>query len=205
MLDRSRHRNRIAFGDSSRVQRLSRTRRRRRLDRQYRAVRVAEHECLGGTPDDPFQFHEGAHLEPVLPQQHVVDEQQASSAFDPVITYSKGQAVLRMFENYLGPDTFRDGVRRYMKARAFSNATTADLWQALGSASNQDINAVAAGWTEQAGFPVVIVSSRCEADNARTITLTQQRFLLRPATDSGPSEGRDGIAAAQVHSDAHWK
>ncbi len=126
-------------------------------------------------------------------QQHVVDEQQASSAFDPVITYSKGQAVLRMFENYLGPDTFRDGVRRYMKARAFSNATTADLWQALGSASNQDITAVAAGWTEQAGFPVVTVSSHCEADSARTITLTQQRFLLRPATDNGPSK-----------STAHW-
>jgi len=63
-------------------------------------------------------------------QQHVADELQAANAFD-AITYEKGQAVLRMFEAYLGPDVFRAGVRAYIKARAFSNATTADLWLAL--------------------------------------------------------------------------
>jgi aminopeptidase N len=125
-------------------------------------------------------------------QQHVVDEQQAQSAFDPVITYSKGQAVLRMLENYMGADTFRDGVRRYIKARAFSNATTADLWQALSSASNQDVNAIAAGWTEQAGFPLVSVSSHCEPDGRRTITLSQRRFLLSPLTG-------DNAASAPPH------
>jgi len=35
-------------------------------------------------------------------QQHVTDELQAMNAFDPEITYSKGQAILRMFEAYLG-------------------------------------------------------------------------------------------------------
>ncbi len=70
-------------------------------------------------------------------QQHVTDELKAMSAFDPAITYSKGQAVLRMLEAYLGPDTFRDGIRSYMKARAFSNATSADLWNALSSTSGK--------------------------------------------------------------------
>jgi aminopeptidase N len=38
-------------------------------------------------------------------------------AFDSVgITYEKGMTVLRMFEDYLGPDTFRDGIRRYLDA-----------------------------------------------------------------------------------------
>ena len=37
-------------------------------------------------------------------QQHVTDELQATAAFDPQITYRKGQAILRMFEAYLGPD-----------------------------------------------------------------------------------------------------
>ena len=120
-------------------------------------------------------------------QQHVVDEQQASSSFDPVITYSKGQAVLRMLENYLGADTFRDGIRRYMKARAFSNATTADLWQALSSAGHQDVMSIAAGWTEQAGFPVVSVAAHCEPDGKRSITLSQRRFLLRPMSDGAPA------------------
>ena len=35
-------------------------------------------------------------------QQHITDELQAANAFDS-ITYQKGEAVLRMFEAYLGP------------------------------------------------------------------------------------------------------
>ena len=49
-------------------------------------------------------------------QVHVTDELQAANAFDPTITYNKGQAVLRMLEAYLGPDVFRDGVRRYFRS-----------------------------------------------------------------------------------------
>jgi aminopeptidase N len=119
-------------------------------------------------------------------QTHVVDELQVTNAFDPQITYSKGEAVLRMFEAYLGPDTFRAGVRGFMKAHAFSNATSTDLWNALGSASKQDVGAIAANWIEQPGFPLVSVSASCDADGKRSIALTQQRFLLR-GSDPKPS------------------
>ena len=119
-------------------------------------------------------------------QQHVIDELQAANAFDPEITYSKGQAVLRMFENYLGRDAFRGGVRRYIKARAFSNATTADLWNALGAATGVAIGDMASNWTEQPGFPLVTVSASCDAAGHRTVSLAQQRFLLRGA-DTGRS------------------
>ena len=112
-------------------------------------------------------------------KQHVVDELQAANAFDPVITYNKGEAVLRMFEAYLGADTFRDGVRRYIKAQAYGNATTADLWNALSAGSGQDVGAIAAGWTEQAGFPLVSVKATCDAAGNRSISLSQQRFLLQ--------------------------
>jgi aminopeptidase N len=114
-------------------------------------------------------------------QQHVTNELQAANSFDPEITYSKGQAILRMFEAYLGPDTFRDGIRQYIKAFAFSNATTSNLWNALSAASKQDIGAIVAGWTEQAGFPLVSVAASCDAAGARTVTLSQQRFLLQGA------------------------
>jgi aminopeptidase N len=113
-------------------------------------------------------------------EQHVADELQAANAFDE-ITYDKGAAVLRMFEAYLGPDVFRDGVRRYIRARAYSNATAADLWSALSAASGQDVGALARDWTEQAGFPLVTVGAHCAASGARTLTLSEQRFLL-----SGP-------------------
>ena len=111
-------------------------------------------------------------------QQHVTDELQAEASFDPAITYDKGQAFLRMLEAYLGPDTFRDGVRRYIKARAFSNATSADLWNGLSAASGKDVAALASGWTEQPGFPLVSETTSCDATGNRTLTLTQKRFLL---------------------------
>lgn len=111
-------------------------------------------------------------------QQHVTDELQAEASFDPAITYSKGEAFLRMLEAYLGPDTFRAGVRGYMQAHKFSNATSADLWNGLTAASGKDVAKLASGWTEQPGFPLVSVAATCDAQGNRTISLTQKRFLL---------------------------
>ena len=133
-------------------------------------------------------------------RQHVTNEMEARSAFDPEITYAKGEAVLRMFEAYLGPDVFRDGVRRYMKARAFSNATSADLWNALNAVSHQNVGAIAADWTTKPGFPIVSVAASCDAKNQRTLTLTQKRFLLQGEDQTGahwniPLQVRVGAAA----------
>lgn len=116
--------------------------------------------------------------------QPVADELQAGTAFDPAITYRKGQAVLRMLESYLGPDVFRDGIRAYIKAHAFGNATSADLWNALSAQSHQDVAAIAADWTERPGFPLVSVRASCDAAGQRTLSFTQQRFLL--PTGRGP-------------------
>ena len=71
-------------------------------------------------------------------QQPVADQSEAMTAFD-AITYNKGQALIRMLENYLGEEAFRDGIRRYMAAHAYGNTTTADLWQALESAAGKPV------------------------------------------------------------------
>jgi aminopeptidase N len=106
-------------------------------------------------------------------QQRVATEAEANSAFDD-ITYKKGQSFLRMLESFLGEDVFRDGIRRYIAAHKYSNTTTADLWNALSDASNKSVGEIAAGWTEQPGFPVVNVKR--EADGK--VLLTQERFSL---------------------------
>ena len=116
-------------------------------------------------------------------QQHIADELQADASFDPDITYNKGQSFLRMLEAYLGEDTFRAGVRSYMQAHKYSNATTADLWNALGAASKKDVATFAKGWTEQPGFPLVSVTSACDAAGNRTVTLAQKRFLIDGTSD----------------------
>lgn len=112
-------------------------------------------------------------------EQHVTNELQAANVFDPQITYDKGQAVLRMIEAYLGDDIFRNGVRRFIKRHAYSNATSQDLWNALESASRKKVGEVAADWVEQPGFPLVSVGSACDAAGNRTVALAQTRFLLR--------------------------
>jgi len=106
-------------------------------------------------------------------QQAVATEAEANSAFDD-ITYKKGQSFLRMLESFLGEDVFRDGIRRYIAAHKYSNTTTADLWNALSDSSNKSVGEIAAGWTEQPGFPVVTV----KRDTDGKVLLTQERFTV---------------------------
>ena len=106
-------------------------------------------------------------------QQPVATEAEANGAFDD-ITYKKGQSFLRMLESFLGEDVFREGIRRYMAAHMYSNTTTADLWNALSETSGKAVAEIAAGWTEQPGFPVVKVKR--EQDGS--ISLTQERFTV---------------------------
>lgn len=91
------------------------------------------------------------------------------------ITYAKGGAVLGMFESYLGAEVFRDGLRRYLAAHRYSNATTADLWFHLSRAAGRDITPMINDWIEQPGFPLIKVRSAC--GHGRTVVdLTQERF-----------------------------
>jgi aminopeptidase N len=109
-------------------------------------------------------------------QRPIANESQANDAFD-AISYQKGQGFLKMLEAYLGPDTFRAGLRRYVDQHKYSNSTTADLWVALGEASGKPVVSVAAGWTEQPGFPIVLLSAT-GTGAARSLRLEQSRFTV---------------------------
>jgi aminopeptidase N len=115
-------------------------------------------------------------------QQPVADQSEAMAAFDG-ITYNKGQALIRMLENYLGDQAFRDGIRKYMAAHAYGNTTTADLWQALESAAGKPVTGIAASFTEQDGVPLVIAETTCSGDKQR-MALRQDRFVIIPGQSS---------------------
>ncbi len=104
---------------------------------------------------------------------------EISQQFD-AIAYSKGAAVLRMLEGYLGEQTFRAGVNLYLKEHAYGNATSEDFWNALSRVSNKPVDKVMASFVVQPGVPVVSVKSRCEGGNTQ-VTLTQERFAYDPA------------------------
>ena len=109
-------------------------------------------------------------------QQRIRDETEANTAFDR-ISYQKGEQIIRMIEDWITPDVFQAGMQAYMKAHQYGNATSADLWAALGHAANRDVAGVAAGFTEQPGVPMVHVTRRCVAGKG-SLTLTEDRFAI---------------------------
>jgi len=105
--------------------------------------------------------------------QPVNDGESLESAFDG-ITYSKGQAVLAMFETWLGADKFQAGVRRYMASHAWGNATGDDFVAAI---AGGDVRLASAfkSFTEQAGIPRLNITLVCQGKPL--LKLSQSRFL----------------------------
>ncbi len=73
------------------------------------------------------------------------------------LVYAKGNAVLAMFEHYLGVQTFQKGVRAYLKRHAWGNATASDLWRALDLSSGTNVSAAMSTFLEQPGVPLLRV------------------------------------------------
>ncbi|XP_051773959.1 glutamyl aminopeptidase [Ctenopharyngodon idella] len=105
---------------------------------------------------------------------------EITSVFD-AISYNKGASILRMLEEFLGRDTFRDGCRRYLKDYPFQNAKTADFWKSLADESGLPVADIMDTWTKQMGYPLLHLTN-----TATEAKLTQSRFLLDPNAD--PSE-----------------
>jgi alanyl aminopeptidase len=104
-----------------------------------------------------------------------------------VLAYEKGQTVLGMFERWLGPETFRAGVRNYIATYAWRNAEAADLWTALSRAAKRDVGAAMGTFLEQPGLALV----GAEPLPGGRVRLTQSRFL--PAGTAAPTPQRWSI------------
>jgi len=73
------------------------------------------------------------------------------------LVYSKGNAVLSMFERYLGAEAFQKGVRTYLKRHEWGNATAGDLWKALDQSSGTNVSAAMSTFLDQPGVPYLRV------------------------------------------------
>src|SRR5438132_315674 len=90
------------------------------------------------------------------------------------LTYEKGASVLRMLEQFLGEEAFRDGIQRYIEAHQYGNASDADLWAALEAASGQPVPVIASDWFTRPGFPLVAVSAT--GPDLQMLQVDQRRF-----------------------------
>ena len=128
---------------------------------------------LVGTREGAMSLDAVATTHPVV--QHVETVEQASQAFDS-ITYSKGQAVITMLEAYVGPETWRTGVRNYIKAHAYGNTVSDDLWKSVQAAAGKPITQIAHDFTLQPGIPLIRVqTTACNAGKTEVL-LSQGEF-----------------------------
>lgn len=110
---------------------------------------------------------------PVVQKITTVD--QVNQAFD-AITYQKGEAVITMLEGYAGEDVWKTGIRSYMKAHAYGNTVTDDLWKAVEGAGAKGLVSIAHDFTSKPGIPLVKVdSAQCQGGNT-LLTLSQGEF-----------------------------
>jgi aminopeptidase N len=93
------------------------------------------------------------------------------------IAYGKTAAVLRMVENWLGPDVFRDGIRAYLTKYSWSNASGEDFWRTMSESSRQPVDAVMRSFVDQAGAPLLHVSDSC-AGGERHVSIEQERLAI---------------------------
>ncbi|MFN8232902.1 MAG: M1 family aminopeptidase [Actinomycetota bacterium] len=121
-------------------------------------------------------------LETTRPIEYPVHSPDDANGMFDTLTYLKGGSILRMLEQYLGPDRFRDGIRRYLAKHAHGNTETHDLWDALEEETGEPVRRIMDAWIFQGGYPAITV----EIDGD-TLRFGQRRYLpSRPDDTTWP-------------------
>jgi alanyl aminopeptidase len=109
-------------------------------------------------------------------RQIIAGKDDIFNAFDK-ITYDKGAAVIGMFERWVGPDRFRDGIRRYLAKFAFGTATADQFLATVGEAAEatRPLLAPFHSFLDQPGVPVVAVALQCGDGKGAHLQLGQSR------------------------------
>ncbi len=141
------------------------------------------HPAISTEEGRQFAMGQDSLLAARMIRQPIASKGDIENAFDG-ITYQKGAAVLSMFEAYLGPKAFQAGVRRYLRAHAYGNATTQDFLAALAAGGDRRIPAAFATFLDQAGVPMVD-ATLTPAPGGSVLHLTQTRYL--PAGSKAPA------------------
>jgi aminopeptidase N len=101
----------------------------------------------------------------------VVDALDIDQVFD-AISYLKGASTIVMLSTYLGRDVFLKGVAKYLNLNKYNNASSHDLWNAIGEVSGKPIDTLMGNWINKIGFPILNVDLK---DGA--LQIQQSRFL----------------------------
>jgi aminopeptidase N len=81
-----------------------------------------------------------------------------------------------MLEGYAGEDVWKAGIQSYMKAHAYKNTVTDDLWKAVEGAGAKGLVSIAHDFTSKPGIPLVKVESAQCRGGQTVLTLSQGEF-----------------------------
>jgi len=114
---------------------------------------------------------------------HADTREEIEQMFDG-ISYGKAGAVLLMVENYLGEETFRQGVHNYLAAHLYGNATAEDFWSAQTATSHKPVDKIMESLVAQPGEPLLTFG---EAKDGK-VEVSQKRFFLSPSIQPDPKQ-----------------
>ncbi len=105
----------------------------------------------------------------------VARNEDIRNAYD-AITYSKGQAIISMVDQALGPDVFRPALGRYIAAFEDRSADNADFFASISKETKvSHAGDIFRSFVTQSGVPLIEAEITCPLGAPR-LTLTQSRY-----------------------------
>ncbi|MGD0683047.1 MAG: M1 family metallopeptidase [Terracidiphilus sp.] len=109
--------------------------------------------------------------------------EQIEQMFDG-ISYGKASDVLLTVENYLGEETFRQGVHNYLASHLYANATAEDFWGAQTATSHKPVDKIMESLVIQPGAPILTFGEPSKGK----VAVSQRRFFLNPGSQQNSTQ-----------------
>ena len=133
------------------------------------------------------------------PIRQPLDNLNEAGTLYGAIIYQKAPIVFAHLERLMGEEALRDGLREYLAAHAYGNASWADLIALLDSRTPEDLAAWSRTWVEESGRPRVEVTLETDGETITELVVRQadpaaagrvwnQRLDVRLGYGAGASE-----------------
>jgi aminopeptidase N len=123
---------------------------------------------------------------------------QAKSNYGAIV-YNKAPSVLKQLDYLVGPDAFQRGLRRFLGAHAYGNATWRDLLAAISAESGKPLETWGRQYILRPGMPIIDQGLHREPDGTTRLVLRQrpaqevsgkEAWPIRTSVIAGYADGR---------------
>ena len=113
------------------------------------------------------------------PIRQTLENLNEAGAMYGAIIYQKAPVVMKHLELMMGEIAFRDGLREYLGAHRYANATWPDLVEVMDARADEDLIAWSEIWVNEPGRPTVEVELQTDGEVISALTVSQKDPLDR--------------------------